>query len=263
MPQDDLQAAFQKYCEFVEEEAWQKVQDVADTLDEESKDLLLEMATSDDGDMQLCGWLLLAEARDPRIVPIIAESIGDPNGDAWARLTACELIKGFATVEALPAFMSVLSEPLDREVNGGLQMCAMQALGSIDDNGARQRLRELLVDPTYDWCRDSIIESLGPLRDDVVSPQLLTIAQAPRVFGKDAAKYSATIALAAIGTPQSIVPLLEIVEAMPAGPRRRNVGMSVGYQLEIALERTDDPAFRAQLEQLIDAIYTLAKERPL
>jgi HEAT repeat protein len=258
---EDLQAAFQKYCLFVKEDARSSNhRAVASTLDDQSKDILMEMAVADDASMKLCSWMLLAAASDTRIVPIISEYIADTSNEADGRSIACSWIKGFATVEALPAMLSALSEPLDHDVNASLHWCAIQALGSIDDDGARERLRELLVDPGYAWTRSTIIESLGRIRDTAAVPQLIAIAL--EVPGGRAENWAAMTALAAIGTPESIAPLLEAVESIPAGSTRFSVGLKVKNRLRAVRDGTDDPDFRAVLEQLIPAIQALAKEQP-
>jgi hypothetical protein len=87
------------------------------------------------------------------------------------------------------------------------------------------------------------------------------IAQGP--LGDVGEKWAATEALAAIGTPESVAPLLEIIQSMPAGTRRYDVGITVAHELEAARDRTQDAAFRTELDQLIPAIRALAKERPL
>ncbi len=260
-PQDELEAPYQKYCAFVENEEWNKGIEVATSLDQQGKDILLEMAVAGNEDMQLCAWMLLSEVQDRRVVPIIAEFIRDSSKDPEERDSACELFKGFATVDALPALLLALSEPLDHNVNAGLHSCAIRALGSIDNDGAREKLRQLLGSSIYIWARSRIITSLGRLRDTGAVPVLIVIAQGP--IGDVGEKWAATEALAAIGTPESVAPLLEIIQSMPAGSRRYDVGITVAHELEAARDRTQDAAFRTELEQLIPAIRALAKERPV
>lgn len=260
-PQDEEELTFQAYCSFVIEEAWHKGRDIAATLEQSAKDILLEMASSDDPDKQLCAVMLLAEVGDVRLVPIVAPHVADTSNDPEARHTGCEYIKAFATVEALPAMLGVLSEPLDRDVNGGLQLCAIEVLGSINEVGARQKLREFLGSPVYSWARSRIVISLGRLHDTGAIPDLIVIAQGP--IGNVGEKWAATEALAKIGTRESVAPLLDIIQSMPAGADRYDVGIAVAHGLEDARDRTQDPAFRAELEQLIPTIRALAKERPV
>jgi hypothetical protein len=259
--QDELQAAYQRYCAFFENESWHKVGEVASTLDDEGKDILMQLAVAEVPDLTACAWMLLGAVGDTRVVPVIAEFIADSSNSAEERNMSCQFIKGFATVEALPAMLSALSEPLDHDVNAGLQMCAILALGSIDHDDASERLRELLEDPAYDdWVRWAIIESLGRLRDIASVPRLIEIGRGPTGVGKGAAKYSAINALAKIGTHESIVPILEVLEAMPAGQRRWEYGIPIAHDLEEARDRTNDPAFRAELQELIDAVRAVALE---
>jgi len=257
----DLDATFEKYCGFVAEQQWHLVDDVAVTLDQEARDALVALAMSPDASRSVCAELLLSVVQDVRLVPILAAVVADPSESPSTRKYACNQIMPFATIEALPAMLAALSEPLDLESNAGLQRCAIKALGNIDDDAARERLRELLPDPSYAFARSRIILALGSLRDEAAVAQLIAFAIGPN--GPVGEKFAATEALGRIGTPESIVPLLEVLESIPPGHQRWVLGVTLAGDLEAARDRSEDTAFQAELDLLIDAIRALAKERPL
>ncbi len=255
----EFRITYDKYCTFMEDEGL--LGEVAATVDDDVRDVLGQMAVAEDTEMRRCAWTLLGAVGDIRVVSSISEFIADPSNDPEKRVLFCDLIKGFGGVEALPAMLSALSEPLDHDTNSRLHSCAIWALGNIDQVEARERLRELLEDPAYDWARGRIVMSLGRLRDTAAVPQLIALVRAQEVSDHFVARYAATEALAAIGTCESIVPLLEVLEDMPAGPDHRNVGKNVARRLEEARDRTEDPVLRAELERLISAIRSMMMER--
>jgi HEAT repeat protein len=203
-------------------------------------------------------------------LPVLLEFIANATHSPSDRNLACENTWRFIGNELVPTMLGVLAEPggLDNTDVLGLRMCAIKTLGETDDDSVRRRLRELLADPAYEWLDLSIIDALGRTRAAAAVPQLLAIIDRPGldpkklIVGIQAEKHAAAEALAAIGTRESVAPLVGLVQALPAGWNRYDFGSSIMDALDRAIERTQDAELRAELVRVNEAVRALALDLP-
>jgi len=172
------------------------------------------------------------------------------------RRLQCDLIKAVVGKQSLPVMLDVLAEPGTPGEEGRTQLryCAIEALGTTDDELARERLRALLREPGTARAELSyVVQSLGRLRDTTAVPDLVrllrsadgtgsaSISMPPGVIRSQAAE-----ALSLIGTRESAAPLFEFLTSVAPAWRKAHAE-PVMRNLREAISRTRDRGLATEL----------------
>jgi HEAT repeat protein len=261
----EMKAMYERYClpENLDEDA---VMVELALLDEGSRTVLLDAARrqgeGEEGIMRRCAWFLLAAAKDQRVLTTLLDAVADTTRDPLERIFACENAWQFPA-ESVPTMLSLLVTPPKSEDSSeadSLRMRAIAALGKSGDEASRRRLRELLADPAYGSVfQFEIIKAIGRTRDATAVPQLLEMVASPL---SEARKLAVAEALAAIGTRESVVPLVELVQRLPPGWDRYSTAMDMARALDRAAEQTQDANLRAELVRVAAAVRAVGFDLP-
>lgn len=226
---------------------------------EPARKALLSVAGSKDGPW-LCALSHLVELQELRAIPVLRKILSDSTRPA-DHLSALRLLGAMNDGEAVTPALDFLRSGWERIG------AALNTLGGIHDERARDALRKAAGDPRYMWFLTDIVRGLGAQRDPKAVEVLTSIRpeMTGQLWGEGAEaslRGDIAVALIKIGTPEALLNVRDVL----APTRDQEIGR---YTLREVLRVLDQekagkaPAEVERFDEVIRQAKALqAKENP-
>lgn len=224
-------------------------------LGEPGRNALLSVARSRKS-VANCALIFLVELGDKRAFPLLRDIVSRPDATRGDLSVALWGLGALPQPESYPLIASFLLEPAP-EVPAAT---AIQALGAIDDDRARNRLRELLADPRFTRQKYAVVRALGRHRDVTSMSAIASIldqAVVPRDF---LLVVEGITALVMMRTPDSLGVAREQLKKIGDSDVRERALNSAREALRQELKRTGDPTEQQAIQSLLRELGTWGQQ---
>jgi hypothetical protein len=212
-------------------------------LGEPARKALMSVARSR-GASRDCALDYLWRLGDRRAISILRTIVADDSDSG--RSTPVILLGLFNDQASLPMFLTFL-----KSEDPTLVRASISALSGVDDNRAREALRLIATNSTFNEHIIAAMDSLAKQRDREAVPLLLTVARAAEARGNSAVVFRAAVALTELDEV-GLDAAVDVVSAISDTRMRSNAAKSIVSRLEGRI--TDRNVDSAHMREVIDLL---------
>ncbi|MBF0553550.1 MAG: HEAT repeat domain-containing protein [Nitrospirae bacterium] len=191
---------------------------------------VIKLMRDKDVNVRRCAVDVLNNVRDPSTADILVAAMKD--SDWWVRQIATDALAEVKGENIVRFFIAMLKDSSDVNV----RRCAVEFFNKVTDSAALEPLIAALNDTDW-WVREKVVTALGALKDK------RAVAALSSVLGDSEIKWVIPSALASIGGPEVIEPLLVLLSD---SEKRVRVGAVK------ALRKLKNPDTIPQLKEMLD-----------